>query len=385
MPRIKEYQLIDTELKAVADRASKVLALAADKVIANSIDPQKYPISPGSIESIFKKRFEEIPTPRRQSIANRQKYIDEKQRRIAEAQRKWQQRYHRNLLAKRQRYYDSLSQIDIKKRISVVDQVPDNYFFGQTRATLEKLSTLQKTSSLQECSQEMKNWLSSILPFLSGDSATPAPTNTKLQFLIKQVKCIDETTGFLGTEAGADEISLGGYTINPVGTTQRISPMFVKNFQEGGADAIKEYDPPHVFAQFDLNDPDWWPKQFFVGLVLAEIDMGGFGQFLSEIVDQIKIRIAAELATSIGVAAIALSPFVGLILLVVVFAAVIVVFELLKDWWEDDVFKPVTTNLGIESADQATFDGVAVDEWGYAIFKGQGGKYLIRYTWRCCP
>ena len=79
------------------------------------------------------------------------------------------------------------------------------------------------------------------------------------------MRLIDETDGILGNEWGSDEIHLAGYATDPFGITTEIGSFEVDDFNEGKYE-VKIYDPPRLFAQFDLADGFGWPRRYTTAL-----------------------------------------------------------------------------------------------------------------------
>jgi hypothetical protein len=78
----------------------------------------------------------------------------------------------------------------------------------------------------------------------AASAAIPgAPAVSTLECLIREVTCIDETSGFCGTEAGADEIRMGGEKVDPRARVTRIPGFKIKDFEEDGD--TKTYPPPN--------------------------------------------------------------------------------------------------------------------------------------------
>ena len=103
---------------------------------------------------------------------------------------------------------------------------------------------------------------------------------TKLELRIHKVRCDDETNGFLGSEAGSDEIDLGGTTVDESGDTHKVSPFRVASFGDDGDQKV--FSPPRRFTFFNLTEGTAFPKGYVATLVLAEIDSGGFNDFLRQ-------------------------------------------------------------------------------------------------------
>src|SRR5262249_46693998 len=108
-------------------------------------------------------------------------------------------------------------------------------------------------------SDYLQNLTSRPVENLVASGGPAEPTTTKLELRIHKVKCLDETDGFLGTEAGADEIAMGGTEVDETGDTRKIAPFDVLNAVDGNGKAIsafndndeKVYSPPSRFTAFN--------------------------------------------------------------------------------------------------------------------------------------
>ena len=108
----------------------------------------------------------------------------------------------------------------------------------------------------------------------------------KLELRLHQVKCVEETN-----ELFKDEISLGGTAVDESGDADKISSFRVKSFHTGG---VQTYTPPRRLVWFNLTEgPVKFPKSYFVTLVLAEVDGGGFADFVDRLLDKVRDRILA--------------------------------------------------------------------------------------------
>jgi hypothetical protein len=136
------------------------------------------------------------------------------------------------------------------------------------------------------------------------------------------------------------------------------------------------YSPPWRFTWFNMNEGNVFPKTYFVTMVLAEVDMGGVGDFLTALTNEIEDEVIAAL---VGV--VITLPFGPIIAAVVGFTAV-KVFEALQNLWEDDMFKPFTASCTIPSL-TARWPGGATDSPEHTVAcSAHGGTYQVRYDWR---
>ena len=107
---------------------------------------------------------------------------------------------------------------------------------------------------------------------------------TNLSLRIHSVKCVDETGGSWAERIGNDEIYLGGFVIDAAGNTKKVSPMSIyPHFDDGD---IKRFDPPRVFATFNLTGTAW-PRNCIAGFLLFEKDSGDMSSATQKIYEKV--------------------------------------------------------------------------------------------------
>lgn len=191
--------------------------------------------------------------------------------------------------------------------------------------------------------------------------------STRATFRIHNVKCIDETGGWLAEKVGNDEIFLSGFGIDPAAQTHKVNPFEVyAHFDDGD---IKRYSPPRPFISLALDAGGEWPKAVSVGLLLAEKDWGDFGQK----VDQVLAKVQEHLNQSGGIPGaggwgVILQPVAKYVLDKVIGVA------------RDDVFALKDVNLMLPAPD-FTWDGNTTSPPASVDFKGHNGYYRLTYDW----
>ena len=225
------------------------------------------------------------------------------------------------------------------------------------------------------------------LRFLSTepDPEVPFPGYwRKLEFKVRWLKCDDETNP---EWPGSDEIGIGGVSVHGgSGETKKIGPKTYEDFDDGN----KEWFSPHwVFASFERTKPksgQWVYDTYGVGVSLAELDAGSFGNFLDKIYTEVKEEVAAAI---IGGVIIGTTPAIGSVLGPIAAWVANELIEWFIDWFEDDP-------LGFKHATLTTPRGLTLlmpNEWTYEAggarskerdlhFYGGGGHYSVRYYWR---
>lgn len=204
---------------------------------------------------------------------------------------------------------------------------------------------------------------------------------TRLNLRIHSVKCVDETGGYWAEKVGNDEIDLGGFTIDNENNTVKIKSTSVGyNFDDG---EINRFNPPRVFASFDLGPSFSTTKKFAAGFVLSERDGGNVSGTLEKIVNKLKeyleqkktamveARAANNKAASVAVAW--LWPYVKAYVISYVLSNY-------KGWVGDDVFplQEVSTSL---YGSNHSWNGSATSPIEIVEFRAHDGVYQVHYSW----
>ncbi len=127
----------------------------------------------------------------------------------------------------------------------------------------------------------------------------------QVEFYISEVRCIENTGGLF---EGTDEIAMGGVGVGATGGTERIKQFHVKDgFSPDKGSNIKKYEHGKRFAVFDVHPEAAFPHEYVVTLAMAELDDGGFGDFLEKLWKKVKGYVVAALAAAGGALAGALS------------------------------------------------------------------------------
>ena len=205
---------------------------------------------------------------------------------------------------------------------------------------------------------------------MAGGRSTPG----QLQFHLLSVQCIDETDGFWGSEAGEDEIALGGVMVDAGGNTLPIPRFKVGDFGSDGD--IKNFNPPQLIGAMDFQAGTGWPKTFTMVLTLVEEDNGNFPELLQRLYDETRAKVV-EKARQYG--AELQGPALGEVIAAVVGWVLDKVFGWLKSWWEDDVFPPITVAFTFDSAD-ARWGGQSQTQPLWMEWSGHGGRYKLWYV-----
>lgn len=332
-------ELTDPKLRQIALRIAKEAELAIEKVAANHTQATKFPISstPVTFEKTLKSRFETLPEAKKRAASL--KAID----RINAP------------VAVRTRYFGDLASVDLSSITSVDEQVkampvPASLTFSASE--LAKLTRQQETVS-----------------------AFASATTNKLELRIHKVKCVDETNGLFGSEAGDDEIDLGGTTVDETGDVKKVSTFRVSSSFDDGEQKL--YSPPKRFTFFSLLEGNAFPKSYFVTLVLSESDNGDLPDFMNKLLDLVKEKVKTAL-----IAAGSFEGPLGAIIGAAVGYIVNRIFDFIKSIWGDDVFQPVTVSVNIPSLTARWAGGKTDSPERTITYSGFGGKYELTYDWQ---
>ena len=200
----------------------------------------------------------------------------------------------------------------------------------------------------------------------------PAPPKfKKLSLGLIRVVCIDETNGFLGSEAGEDEIELGGVALDGTTNIGKIAPFRVGDFDDG---TRKELNNKKVFT-FNVGNGAAYPRSFFVTFVMVEADNGDFSETMDDIIQKLSKESAEKLAALIGSSVGASGGPAGALIGLMVGWIVGKVVNAIVSAWEDDPFNPVTIEVIVPA-----FDAKLATPEGVVKFTGPG-EYAMRYRW----
>ncbi|MGJ5634633.1 hypothetical protein [Nostoc sp. CALU 1950] len=236
-------------------------------------------------------------------------------------------------------------------------------------------------------------------PIHTFGGGTPPATVKSLGFYITEVRCVDETNGAFGSEAGHDEIQIGGMAIDEAGNTIKIKPFDVNNtkgdFDEDDNPVVSYPFPGKAFYQFDTTKTSAWPKNYAAFVYLAEIDNGGFASALTDawqkaapLIKQ-KIEdalIAAGTAVGGALGSAEIGAVIGKVLGKILGWVLDKLIEWIISWFQDDIFAPGTALINLQTAAGTAY--VNSPGWnnlsspeGKFTFTGHGGIYTVKCRW----
>ncbi|MGP4042801.1 hypothetical protein [Streptomyces sp. 2A115] len=340
----------NAKVKAVTERVVQEFQLAADKVAAHHAEPAKYPMpaDKNATEYVLAERFAALPEGLRKKAADKVT-ADLKSG------------------AARTKRLGDLAKVDLRSATPVSAQVgrlpfPDKLRFPKDELSKVPASLLGDTGESVESAGE---------PIAQ---AAAVEALHKLELRVHRVKALETTS-----EVGKDEIHLGGASIDESGDTHQISKFKVRDFNNGD---VQTYSPAKQFTWFSLTENTvGFPKSYFVTVVLAEADWGGFAEYLNKLLDSVKSKVIEAVKKAVGGVLGAPGGPVGILIGIAVSVAVNYIFDFLKNWWGDEVFKPLTVQTVIPSY-TSRWAGQPVTPQRTITYAGFGGKYEVVYDLR---
>jgi hypothetical protein len=210
-----------------------------------------------------------------------------------------------------------------------------------------------------------------------------AVTN-RLGFYITQVKCDDETNPELGS-LSSDEIAIGGITVDETGDTEKVGEQSVGGgFDDGN---VKNYSPHWQFTSFSLSEShplpgSKWPKAYFVTLLLAEKDHGGFSSALQDGWVIVGNKVTEEVQKAVTDITIETGPAISLALGKIAAWAVNELVRYILRMLNDDLFPPYVAELTVPGFNYTFPGGSKTGPLQTAHFIGHDGHYTVQYYWK---
>ena len=230
------------------------------------------------------------------------------------------------------------------------------------------------------------------IPIQAVSGGTSQAKVKSVGFHITEVKCVDETDE-LGSEAGRDEIQIGGMVIDETGNVFKIKSFDVKDkegdFEEKDNPVVSYPLPGKTFYQFDTTKTSFWPKNYAAILYLAEIDWGGFADFLTDAWEkaapEIKRRIEEALTAAGGGIGGAIGAIIGKVLGKFLGWVLDKLVDWIIDFFRDDIFAPRAALINLPTAEGTAYlnrsGWNSLSSPGTLTFTGHGGTYTVKYQW----
>lgn len=206
--------------------------------------------------------------------------------------------------------------------------------------------------------------------------AAPQRRFTKVHLDMFRIVCVDETNGFLGSEWGSDEISLGAFGLNAAATVTNYGPIALGDFDDN---TRRDFDPMRRLLTMSTTEVATFPQLVTATFVLAEIDLGGFPTFLNALVQKVRQDAITYLSGLIGGAVGSLAGPMGTIVGLVVRLGGRQNHRQIDQVWEDDLFRPCHHHRSIAVPGRV----LRWKSFADRVLSIHGpGHYAIRYQWK---
>lgn len=204
-----------------------------------------------------------------------------------------------------------------------------------------------------------------------------------LNLRIHSVKCVDETGGSFAEKFGDDEIYLGGFTIDAKAKTTKLSPFCVNSGFDDGE--IQKYNPPKVFASYQLDSNFTVPVKCYAGFLLIEKDSGGMTSAVQKLYDKVTNEIKKKQTSLERGAVAAVATAVAAIPVSLIWTAIKptvynYVVNTISGWFGDDIFPLQEASTTILSPNH-TWNGQKTSPISVVEFRGHDGIYQLMYDW----
>ena len=238
-------QFSDPRIQAIADRAARAAELAVERVAANAMDPDTYPLprDPRSLERLLKSVIDSLPAVKRQEIFARA-----------------QPGVRASAAARRSRFGD-LAAVDLRASPSVTEQV---------RAIALPPNLRIPDRELPALAEKLKRQF--FPPIITQPTA--AATATKMDPFVTSATCSEPTAH----ESGADEIVATGILINEQGVVSNTNAADLGQFNAGTSRAFSNLS----LRSFDLSTGAF-PKLVAFAPIVLEKDHAKLADVLSAI------------------------------------------------------------------------------------------------------
>jgi hypothetical protein len=119
---------------------------------------------------------------------------------------------------------------------------------------------------------------------------------------------------------------------------------------------------------------------------MAELQNGGFPDFLQKLWEIVKSKVTAWVAAAIGTAVgTDIIPGLGTVIGAVVGWVLGEIFGFIKDLFEDRISLPFTVSITIPSLNARFAGGSTVSPAGLIDYKWSGGEYQVVIEWALLP
>ncbi len=232
------------------------------------------------------------------------------------------------------------------------------------------------------------------------------PYYDKIALRIHRIVCVDETN----IESDSDTIALsaniiegevikhrkndGSMSYIPYQNTFSKPIVAIGQGIGDGWEMIPNPNPwyYHVFDLYGASGEEGLPKYRCCNFLLAEMDNGGFSEFVEKalktittiVTEAIAAYVGKKLAEEIakGFFASALGSLIGGAIGALAVYLLYEFIDLLIEWWKDDVFPPQSADITIFSYEPSLKINGIYSELKHCTFEGHGGTYRLEYSWQ---
>ena len=326
------------KLQAIADYALTATEIVMERVIANHVEPGKYPLpqDPQSPERILQRLFEKGSKEKQDATVARMlpRIRASKKERTAKL--------------------GNLAQIDLSSAKPVLDQVKALPIPAKLKITKQELPQIMDAVT--------KKYYPGLRRRVSVPAASVPPA-TKLELRINDAHCSEQTR----FERGADEIFLAGIAVDNLGKSAAFGPIKLGDFTKGLTHTF--FDT--LLFTFDTTQGTF-PKAFAASLFAIESDFDDFVGVINAAGDVMTAMVAVVLlGAATGDFTITL---IGLIAIgVALIVAGIAVFLA-----RDELFSTQVFPIAIQSDSLALPEGARQE----FPFVGNGGSYQMTFNYK---
>jgi hypothetical protein len=176
-----------------------------------------------------------------------------------------------------------------------------------------------------------------------------------VELFISEVKCIENTGGLF---EGTDEIALGGVVVGASGHTEKVKQFLVKEgFDTDSDHNTKKYKHGKRFHAFHIAE-DAKEATYTATLAMAELDQGGFGDFIMGLWKKVKGLVVGAIgaAAGAGIAAAIGSAIPGLGTLIGAVVGAIIGWLVGLFHNDDDIVGHKTVHLTLHHSTKSYYD-----------------------------
>jgi hypothetical protein len=237
----------EPKIKHLEKRVKDTIEISMERVAAHFKDVAKYPLpaDPKSVERAMYDLMKLLP---------------------GRKQKKFVEKHEANLAAgitKRKQLYGDLQAVDFKSSKSIAEQVKEkkvaaNMLIDET--DYARYKTIIKQAAVKKPAIKARK---SQAPFAAPAAAAPG---TALTFTVTDMTCSKTS------EIRKDEVSLGAFFIDAVGSQVNVDPFFVGDFKKGDTITLGEAGKLASLVLGDSVGAEF-PQTFIAGLFLLEKDL----------------------------------------------------------------------------------------------------------------